>query len=81
MRSVNSVSSAYASVALTSTNFPDSNFRKYVSENFDADSDGVFSDAEISAVKAVNVEGMGISRLNGIEYFTALEDLNFSATQ
>ena len=69
-------SNAYASVAITSQNFPDSIFRKYVSENFDADSDGTLSDEEISAVKAVDVHSMGIARLNGIEYFTALEELN-----
>ena len=70
--------SAYASVAVTSSNFPDSIFRKYVSENFDSDSDGVLSDSEIASVKAVDVHGMGISRLNGIENFTALEDLKFT---
>ena len=48
-----------------------------MSENFDADSDGTLSDAEISSVTAINVQGKEITRLNGIEYFTALEDLSF----
>lgn len=52
-----------------------------MSENFDADSDGVLSDSEISAVTAVNVRSMGISRLNGIEYFTALENLKFAVNK
>ena len=68
---------AFADVAISSSNFPDSVFRSYISSNFDTDNDGRLSDSEISAVTVINVSGQGITRMNGIERFTALEDLNF----
>ena len=63
-------------LAINNTNFPDSNFRSYVSNNIDKDSDGYLSNAEIAAVKTISVENSGISSLKGIECFTALEKLD-----
>ena len=40
-------------VAINAENFPDSNFRSYVSENFDTDSNGVLSNTEIIAVTTI----------------------------
>ena len=47
----------WADVAVNTVNFPDAHFREYVSSNFDKDSNGVLSDAEIAAVKYINVGG------------------------
>ena len=63
---------AASGVAVSNTNFPDANFRSYVSENFDTDSDGYLSDSEIASAQSVNVSEKGISSLKGIEYLTAL---------
>lgn len=41
-------------IAVDNTNFPDNLFRGYVSDNFDADKDGVLSESEITAVKTLN---------------------------
>ena len=71
-------SSAFASVSINATNFPDSIFRQYVSENFDIDSNGELSDSEISAVERISVNSKGISSLEGIKFFTSLWTLNCS---
>ena len=69
-------SGAFADVAIKTANFPDSIFRNYVSENFDTNSDGTLSNAELAAVTEINVSNKNISRLNGIEYFTKLQILS-----
>ena len=75
------VSLAWASVEINAENFPDDNFRSYVSEEFDHDKDGELSDAEISNVTLMNVYSYGISTLRGIEYFTALTYLACGSNQ
>ena len=67
--------SVCAEVVINATNFPDENFRKYVSENIDKDGNGKLSEGEISACKEINCSNCQISSLKGIEYFTALETL------
>lgn len=57
------VSALADDVAINSTNFPDSNFRSYVSENFDIDGDDSLSAAEIDNVKTINVVRKGISSM------------------
>ena len=66
---------AAASVKIDSKHFPDAKFRKYIKANFDTNGDGSLSTSEIKAVDSIEIDEMGISRLNGIEYFTSLEDL------
>lgn len=56
-------------------NFPDSAFRQYISENFDKDDNGYLSDGEIAEAKTININRSGVSSLQGIEYFTELEEL------
>ena len=63
-------------IAINETNFPDDIFRDYVSKNFDSNADGNLSSAEIKLIEAVEVNGMGISSLKGIEHFTGLKWLN-----
>ena len=62
-------------VAFNSTNFPDANFRNYIS------SLGCVENGKISALAAaqvteMNCSGKNIKSLKGIEYFTGLEFLN-----
>ena len=69
---------AAAQVEINETNFPDGTFRAYVTRNFDSNGDKVLSDAEIALATRIDVRGMGIQSLQGIEYFAALEYLNCS---
>jgi uncharacterized repeat protein (TIGR02543 family) len=63
-------------ITINAANFPDENFRSYVSENIDADSSGSLSVAEISNTTNIDVQNKNISSLQGIEYFTSLATLN-----
>ena len=56
--------------------FPDENFRKYVQENFDSDNNGSLSDEERADVNIINVGGMKIKSLEGVELFYDLEYLH-----
>ena len=60
-------------VPINSTVFPDDNFRKYISQNFDTNGDGVLSEGEIAKVKAIVIYDS--TRLNGIEVFYDLKGL------
>ena len=74
----NSNSQAYSGVdiAINGTNFPDANFRSYISDNLDTDHNGELSQAEIAAVTVIDVPTMGINDLKGIEFFSNLEELH-----
>lgn len=71
-------------IAIDATNFPDANFRSWVSNNCDSDNSGTLSNAEIAAVDDIVLftrgenEGLGIVSLEGIGYFTALTCLDCS---
>ena len=56
--------------------FPDDTFRAYIKEKADTNGDGYLTDKEISDTKKINVESKGITSLKGIEYFTALTELD-----
>ncbi|MCD8015897.1 MAG: hypothetical protein LUG99_22625, partial [Lachnospiraceae bacterium] len=62
-------------IAINATNFPDEIFREYISEKFDDDGSGGLSAEEIGDAQTIEVNYMGISSLEGIEYFTKLEYL------
>ena len=62
-------------VDINKANFPDDNFRKFVSDNYDTDKDGKLSSAELEAVTAMNCSNKGIEDLTGIGYFTSLVSL------
>ena len=68
-------------VAINETNFPDENFRSYVSGNFDQNGDGLLSPTEISNVTTIKCYQRGISSLKGIEFFTALKTLDCNRNQ
>ena len=62
-------------VAINAKNFPDPIFRNYVKEAFDLDRNGYLSEYEISHVRNVHCENMGVRSVKGIEYFTELRGL------
>ena len=66
---------ASSAVAVSSANFPDAKFRQYILDNIDTDKDKMLSAAEIKAAKTIDVSGLGISNLKGIESFTYATDL------
>ena len=49
--------------------FDDPILAKYISDNYDKDGDGKLSVDERWAVNQLNLDGMGIQSLNGIEVF------------
>ena len=73
-------STAFASVPINTTNFPDATFRWYISTNFDTNQDGVLSDAEIAKIQYIDSSGweavVPYVNLKGIENFTALKKLS-----
>ena len=70
-----SAGSAWADIEINETNFPDENFRNWLSSQTYG-SDGVLTDEEIAGVSEINVDSKGIQNLKGIEYFTALTKLS-----
>ena len=60
---------------------PDPNFRAYIesrisgTNSWDTNSDGILSAKEAAQVTVIDVSGMNIQSLAGIEYFTALTTL------
>ncbi len=62
-------------VEINETNFPDANFRAYV-ETLNTDGEAGLSEAEIAAVHTMDVSYKSISKLDGIAFFTGLNNLN-----
>ena len=67
-------------IAIDETNFPDVNFRAYVS-GFDRDKNGVFSQTELDAVQLIDASQRNIQSLKGVEYFGSLVMLTVSNNQ
>ena len=65
-------------IPIDEDHFPDAFFRGYMTEYADMDADGQLSEEEVSGVTGIDVSGMGIQDLRGIEYFTELESLDCS---
>ena len=65
---------------IDSENFPDAVFRKYVKDHFDIALPDVHLDpsSEGYVVEELNVSGLGISNLKGIEFFPNLKKLDCS---
>lgn len=62
-------------ITFDASNFPDENFRSYVSQ-FDIDADGTLSENERLTVTTIEVRNSDITSLTGVECFTNLEILN-----
>ena len=65
-------------IPINNETFPDEAFRAYVSENVDVSHNGNLNEGEINSVTTMDVSGLGIRSLQGMEYFTALESLDCS---
>ena len=65
------------SVNIDSSSFPDENFRILV-RDFDTDNDGWLSLSEREEVSRIAITGGRVSSLKGIEFFTALTELDCS---
>ena len=63
-------------IVINESNFPDAAFRDYVSTNFDSDSNGRLSAAEIANVTEISCGGWGLTSLKGIEFFPNLTYLS-----
>ena len=75
------VFAAEGDIAVNETNFPDENFRKWITANITGASDGILTSTEISNVTSIDAEGKDIGNLQGIEYFTNLTYLNCDNNQ
>ena len=62
-------------IEINETTFPDANFRAWRLEQ-DYGQDGVLTENEINGITEISVNSRGISSLQGIEFFTALQDLH-----
>ncbi|MDR2148082.1 MAG: hypothetical protein LBE91_16670 [Tannerella sp.] len=60
---------------------PDATFKTYLLENFDANKDGNLTVGEAKAITDLNIAGMGIEKLDGIEKFANLASLDCSNNQ
>ena len=72
--------SAWADVEINETNFPDENFRNLLLSWYEG-ADGVLTDREIALAKHLPLNNKNIRSLKGIEFFTALTELNCSFNQ
>ncbi|MBQ6551148.1 MAG: leucine-rich repeat protein [Lachnospiraceae bacterium] len=60
---------------IDAVNFPDANFRGYVSLNFDTDHSGWLNEEEIANAVIIYCGAQDIETLKGIEFFTELTEL------
>ena len=65
--------------SINSTNFPDGNFRNYISNTIDTDKNGMLDQSEIAATTQIDVSGKSIGSLTGISYFKELVTLYCSS--
>lgn len=68
-------SAGLAVVAINEANFPDAVFRGYISENFDANKDGILANNEILNAKMISLPTDSLQSLEGVKYLTSLEVL------
>ena len=66
---------ANGNLLINETNFPDANFRSYITEEFDTVGQGYLTKDQVAAVTAIDCSRKEIASLKGIEYFTALTSL------
>ena len=71
---------ARADVAINATNFPDKNFRDYLS-GYDYDESGSLSDDELADITGLHLDDLDITSLKGIEYLTSLTELRCASSK
>lgn len=63
-------------VPLTAAYFPDITLRRYLSDNYDTDQDGMLAPDELWNIRSLNFTGMaGLTNLTGVKYLRYLESL------
>ena len=73
---------AEAQVKINEENFPDANFREFITSYYDSDGDGELSESNISQITRIeSLSGKNIKSLEGISFFTNLQSLNCSNNQ
>lgn len=60
---------------INATNFPDENFRFYISREFDTNLDSKLSTKEVNCVEKISVGEMNITSLKGVEYFVNTKEI------
>ena len=70
-----------ANISLNETNFPDAAFRTAVKSAFDLNNDNSLSSTEISKAKKLDASSSGIASTTGLQYLTALQELNVQYNQ
>ncbi len=60
---------------VSNSNFPDAAFRSYITKAFDKDGNGKLSSTEIRNATVISMPYAGVTSLEGIEFFTYLEEL------
>ena len=65
----------------TTINIPDAAFRQYLLDHYDWNADGMLGLSELKRVNYLQLEGLGISSLDGIQYCANLEDLYCGGNQ
>ena len=73
--------SACADVEINKTTFPDSVFRDYVSSQFDKDQNAILDSDEIKDVTLIGMYERKVGNLQGIEYFSELQNLSVAQNQ
>ncbi len=69
-------------MVINETNFPDANFRTYLTDTLNkGGDDGFFTADELAEIKDIDVDSKKISNLKGIEHFTYLTALSCSSNQ
>ena len=63
-------------IEINEKNFPDENFRKFISDKFDKFGNGYLTKNFIDKITVLECTGKEIKSLQGIEYFTNLTNLN-----
>ena len=68
-------------IPIDEAHFPDDAFRAYVLDKIDEDKDGTLNDRERNKTIDVNVSGMSIASMKGVEFLTGMRDLICSNNQ
>ena len=72
----------HADVAFDEANFPDANFRSWLSSHFaEAVADGVWTDAELATVTEISCSNQNLESMVGIEHFSNLRKLTYSGSK
>jgi len=68
-------------IAVNAANFPDANFRAFITANFDNEKDGYLTCDQMLGIKVLNVSSQNIADLTGICYFVGLQEMFVQGNQ